>query len=135
MRRSTVSAVCQPYSYLTKKGGIVRMCFFSLGCNTQSLFFSCETSAAQHGLLLSVAEFPHCLCARRLAQVRQFYTAPTLIRALMQYGDHWVRKRSPLPVLCGRRVVLDRRLSLVHSATLCGSSSGRRAGQQTKREQ
>lgn len=36
-----------------------------------------------------------------LLQVRQFYTAPTLLRSLMQSGDKWVQQhdRSSLRVL------------------------------------
>ncbi len=44
--------------------------------------------------------FASCVCAT-VAQVKQFYTAPTLIRSLMRFGDDWVKKhdRSSLRVL------------------------------------
>lgn len=37
----------------------------------------------------------------RILQVRVLYTAPTLIRSLMQFGDHWVTEhdRSSLRIL------------------------------------
>ena len=41
------------------------------------------------------------VCVLSAPQVRQFYTAPTLLRSLMQTGDKWVQQhdRSSLRVL------------------------------------